>query len=90
MEREQKTGINKYVTDFARVLCFHNANITVPSSYRDDVLTSEEVAALLLVYQAMYPEEPNITFGDLHITIKNFLPSSLVQKSMDQKLSAGH
>lgn len=60
------------ITDFARVLWFDNANITVPSSYRDDVLTSEEVAALLLVYQAMYPEEPNITFGDLHITIKKF------------------
>ena len=59
------------LTSFANVLWYDNTNIQVPGSYQTDMLTSEDIAALLIVYHALYPGE-NIHISDLHFTIKKF------------------
>ena len=58
--------------NFANVLWYDNTNIRVPASYQTDLLTSVDIAKLLIVYHALYPEERNIDIGDLHFTIKKF------------------
>ena len=47
-------------------------NMRVPGSFQTDILTSEDIAALLIVYNALYPGEVNIDICDLHFTIKKF------------------
>ena len=54
------------------MLWYDNTNIQVPASYQTDMLTSEDIAALLVVYHALYPGENNIDISDLHFTIKKF------------------
>ena len=54
------------------MLWYDNTNIRVPASYQTDLLTSVDIAKLLIVYHALYPEERNIDIGDLHFTIKKF------------------
>ena len=49
-----------------------NTNIIVAASYQTDLLTSVDIAKLLIVYHALYPGERNIDIGDLHFTIKKF------------------
>ena len=60
------------LANFANVLWYDNTNIRVPASYQTDLLTSVDIAKLLIVYHALYPEERNIDIGDLHFTIKKF------------------
>ena len=36
------------------------------------MLTSEDIAALLIVYDVLYPRERNIEIWDLHFTVKKF------------------
>ena len=69
------------------MLWYDNTNIRVPASYQTDLLTSVDIAKLLIVYHALYPEERNIDIGDLHFTIKKFSTIFLVQKSLAPKLS---
>ena len=54
------------------MLWYDNTNIRVPASYQTDLLTSVDIAKLLIVYHALYPEERNIDIGDHHFTIKKF------------------
>ena len=54
------------------MLWYDNTNIRVAASYQTDLLTSVDIAKLLIVYHALYPEERNIDIGDLHFTIKKF------------------
>ena len=60
------------LANFANVLWYDNTNIRVPASYQTDLLTSVDIAKLLIVYHALYPEERNIDISDLHFTIKKF------------------
>jgi len=48
------------------------AKIGVPGSFQTDMLTSEDIAALLIVYDVLYPGERNIEICDLHFTVKKF------------------
>jgi len=79
--KEKKTtsltveGVQHYfllsqLTNFANVLWYDNTNIRVPGSFQIDMLTSEDIAALLVVYRALYPDERNIDICDLPFTIK--------------------
>ena len=58
--------------NLARVSWYDNTRVTVPASYRDDMLTSEEVAALQFVYHVMYPEEMSVSLVDIHVIIKKY------------------
>ena len=42
-------------TSFANVLWHDNTNLRVPGSYQKDILTSEDISALLIAYKALYP-----------------------------------
>ena len=57
---------------FANVLWHDNTNLRVPGSYQTDMLTSEDISALLIVYKALYPHIKNISVSGLHNTIKKF------------------
>ena len=59
-------------TSFANVLWHDNTNLRVPGSYQTDMLTSEDISALLIVYKALYPHIKNISVSGLHNTIKKF------------------
>ena len=54
------------------VLWHNNTNLRVPGSYQTDMLTSENISALLIVYKALYPHIKNISVSGLHNTIKKF------------------
>ena len=54
------------------VLWHDNTNLRVPGSYQTDMLTSENISALLIVYKALYPHLKNISVSGLHNTIKKF------------------
>ena len=60
------------LTNFANVLWYDNTNTPVPGSFQTDMLTSEDIAALLIVYDVLYPGERNIEICDLHFTVKRF------------------
>ena len=60
------------LTNFANILWYDNTNIRAPGSYQTNTLTSEDIAALLIVYKSLYPGEINIDICDLHFTIKKF------------------
>ena len=57
------------LTNFANILWYDNTNIRVPGSFQTGMLTSEDIAALLIVFKALYPGEKNIDISDLHFTI---------------------
>ena len=57
---------------FAGVLWYDNANIRAPASYQCDLLKSEYIDGLLVVYRALYPAMRSINIGDLHFTITKF------------------
>lgn len=59
-------------TNFANVLWHDNTNLRVPGSYQTDMLTSEDISALLIVYKSLYPHIKNISVSGLHNTIKTF------------------
>ena len=59
------------LTNFANVLWYDNNNVRVPASYKTDMLTSEDIDTILIVYQTLYPGG-NISISDLHFTIKKF------------------
>lgn len=59
-------------TNFANVLWHDNTNLRVPGSYQTDMLTSEDISALLIVYKALSPHIKNISVSGLHNTIKKF------------------
>ena len=50
---------------------YNNANIKVPASYQEDIL-SGEVTALLSVYCAVYAEDNSISICNLHVTKEKF------------------
>ena len=58
--------------NLARVSWYDNTNVTVSASFRDDMLTSEEVAVLQFVYHVMYPEEMSVSLVDIHVAIKKY------------------
>ena len=59
-------------TSFANVLWHDNTNLRVPGSYQTDMLTSEDISSLLIVYKALYPHIKNISVSGLHNTIRKF------------------
>ena len=59
------------VTNFANVLWHDNANVTAPASFEMDMLTSEDITTILIVYQTLYPGRI-IDISDLHFSIKKF------------------
>ena len=59
-------------TSFANVLLHDNTNLRVPGSNKTDMLTSEDISALLIVYKVLYPHIKNISVSGLHNTIKTF------------------
>ena len=59
------------LNNFASVLWYDNANVTAPASFKMDMLTSENIRTILIVYQALYPERI-IDINDLHFTVKKF------------------
>lgn len=59
-------------TSFANVLLHDNTNLRVPGSNKTDMLTSEDISALWIVYKVLYPHIKNISVSGLHNTIKTF------------------
>ena len=68
----QQYYLMSQLTNFANVLWYDNTNIGVPGSFETDMLTSEDIAALLIVYDVLYPGERNTDTCDLHFTVKKF------------------
>ncbi|KAK2551582.1 hypothetical protein P5673_027562 [Acropora cervicornis] len=60
------------VASFERVPWYSNTNVTVPASYQEDMLSSEEVTALFSAYCAMYSEDNAVNICNLHVIIKRF------------------
>ena len=60
------------LTNFANVLWYENTNIRVPGSFQTDMLTSENITALMIFYGVLYPGERNIEICDLHFTVEKF------------------
>ena len=59
------------VINFSSVLWHDNANANAPSSFKMDMLTSEDITTILTVYQTLYPGRI-IDISDLHFSIKKF------------------
>ena len=53
------------------MLCHDSANVTAPASFKMDMLTSEDITTILIVYQTLYPGRI-IDISDLHFSIKKF------------------
>lgn len=53
------------------MLWHDNANVTAPTSFKMEMLTSEDISTILIVYQTLYPGRI-IDINDLHFSIKKF------------------
>ena len=77
------------VTNVATVLWHDNANITAHASFKMDMLTSEDITTILIVYQTLYPGRI-IDISDLHFSIKKFLPFLWVLRSLAPEQKVVH
>ena len=72
------------------VLWHDNTNLRVPGSYQTDILTSEDISALLIAYKALYPHYKKtpvlVVFTILSTSLHPFF---LVLNSLALKLRLG-
>ena len=77
------------VTYFSSVLWHDNANIIAPASFKMDMLTSEDITTILIVYQTVYPGRI-IDITDLDFSINRFSSIFVGAGSLAPELKVVH